>query len=169
MKRMAAPSLSASSISPNSSTKVLDVSARKLHALVGFGGSKDAVDDVHLDIFPLFHPSSLLTPSKNVVWLDIETRRRQMTTRYELGARHSFPTLTGGIVWKDTKSIEGVLAWARDERTGEYVRVYETGPTEWVDGEPQAWSTGNFESIEDAKKWASTAYRWMNKNRRAAA
>lgn len=89
-------------------------------------------------------------------------------TRYELGARSRFAdTITGGIVWKNTKSIEGVLAWARDERTGEYVRVYETGPTEWVDNQPQAWSTGNFETVEAAKEFASKAYRWINKGRRA--
>lgn len=85
------------------------------------------------------------------------------TVSYELGARSKFANLTGGIIWKDTKSIEGVKAWARDERTGEYVRVYENGPTEWVDNEPQAWSTGNFETVETAKKWASVAYRWINK------
>lgn len=85
------------------------------------------------------------------------------STTYQLGARQTFANLTGGIVWKDTKSIEGVKAWARDERTGEYVRVLETGPTEWVDSEPQAWSTGNFESVDDAKNWASKAYRYINR------
>jgi hypothetical protein len=89
------------------------------------------------------------------------------TTHYELGARQTFANLTGGIVWKNTKSIEGVKAWARDERTGEYVRVLETGPTEWVDDEPQAWSTGNFETVEAAQKFASMAYRYLNKGRRA--
>lgn len=86
-------------------------------------------------------------------------------TSYELGARHTFPTLTAAIAWKNTKSVEGVLAWARDERTGEYVRVYEVGPTEWVDDEPQAWSSGNFESVEDAQNFASKAYRWINKKK----
>ena len=86
------------------------------------------------------------------------------TTSYELGSRARSSKFTSEIVWKDTKSIEGVLAWARDERTGEYVRVYEVGPTEWVDNEPQAWSSGNFETLADAKKWASIAYKWINKN-----
>ena len=86
-------------------------------------------------------------------------------TSYELGARTRFPGLSAGIAWKNTKTIEGVLAWARDEKTGEYVRVYEVGPTEWVDNEPQAWSSGNFESTEDAQKFASKAYRWINKGR----
>lgn len=82
---------------------------------------------------------------------------------YELGSSQSFPTLTAGIAWKNTNSIEGVKAWARNERTGEYVRVYEVGPTEWVDNEPQAWSSGNFGNTEDAKKFASKAYRWINR------
>lgn len=87
------------------------------------------------------------------------------TNSYELGQRFTSKKFSGAIVWQNTKSIEGVKAWARDERTAEYVRVYETGPTEWVDGQPQAWSTGNFESVDDAKKWATTAYRWLNKGR----
>ncbi len=85
------------------------------------------------------------------------------TTSYELGARSRFANLTGGIVWKDTKSIEGIKAWARDQKTGEYVRIYEVGPTEWVDNEPQAWSSGNFESVGTAKAFASKAYRWINR------
>lgn len=89
------------------------------------------------------------------------------TTHYELGARAKLANVTAGIVWKNTKSVEGVKAWARDVRTGEYVRVLETGPTEWVDGEPQAWSTGNFETVETAQKFASMAYRYINKGVRA--
>lgn len=89
------------------------------------------------------------------------------TITYELGARSTFPSLTGGVVWKNTKSIEGVKAWARDERTGEYVRVYETAPDIWVDDEVQSWTTGNFESVEDAQKWASAAYRYLNRGRRS--
>lgn len=87
-------------------------------------------------------------------------------THYELGARSTFPGMTGGLVWKDTKSIEGIKIWARDEKTGEYVRVLETAPTEWVDNEPQAWGTGNFESMDAAKKFASMAYRYINRGRR---
>jgi hypothetical protein len=87
------------------------------------------------------------------------------TTSYELGARTRFAGPTAGIAWKNTKSIEGVLAWARDEQTGESVRGYEVGPTEWVDNEPQAWSAGNFETTETAKKFASKAYRWINKGK----
>ena len=91
------------------------------------------------------------------------------STNYQLGGRFRFPKLTGAIAWKNTKSIEGVLAFARDERTGEYVQVFEFGPTEWVQGEPQAWSSGNFETVEDAQKWAGKAYRYVNKNGRRAA
>jgi hypothetical protein len=95
---------------------------------------------------------------------------RQMTqllthVSYELGARQIFATKTGPILVRNTKTLEGVLAWARDERTGEYVRVYEVGPTEWVQDEPQAWSSGNFMSVEDAQHSASKAYRWINKGR----
>lgn len=86
------------------------------------------------------------------------------TTHYELGAVTRFPaTITAPLAWKDTKSIEGVKIWARNEKTGAYVRVLETGPTEWVDDEPQAWSSGNFETIEAAKKFAGMAYRYINK------
>lgn len=88
------------------------------------------------------------------------------TTTYTLGGRCKFPKLSAGICWKDKGGIEGVIAFARDERTGDYVRVYEYGPTEWVDNEPQAWSEGNFETVEDAKKYASKAYRWINKGRK---
>lgn len=84
-------------------------------------------------------------------------------THYELGTRATFSNMTGAILWKNTKSIEGVLAWARDERTGEYVRVYEVAPEEFVQGEPQSYSRGNFETVEDAKRFASKAYRWINK------
>lgn len=82
---------------------------------------------------------------------------------YELGGRSKFPKMTGGIAWRVSGIIEGVLAWARDEATGEYVRVYEVSPDEWVDGEPQSWSSGNFGSVQDAKRVASKAYRWLNR------
>jgi hypothetical protein len=88
------------------------------------------------------------------------------TAHYELGARQKFsPAITSAIAWKNTKSVEGIKAWARDEKTGEYVRVYETGPTMWVDNEPQAWSTGNFETVDAAQKFASMAYRYINKGK----
>lgn len=87
------------------------------------------------------------------------------TTTYTLGARYGFRKFNDAILVLNTKTIEGVKAWARDEKSGDYVRVLETGPTQWVDDEPQAWSTGNFESVEDARKWASTAYRYINRGR----
>ena len=82
---------------------------------------------------------------------------------YQLGGRCKCPEQTSPILWNDTKSIKGVLAFAKDEKTQEYVQVYESGPTQWVDGEPQAWSSGNFETVEAAKYWASQAYKWLNK------
>lgn len=88
-------------------------------------------------------------------------------THYELAARVTFPAnITAPLVWKDTKSIEGVKIWARDERTGEYVRVLETAPDIYVDHEVQSWSTGNFETVEAARAMASKAYRWINKGRK---
>lgn len=87
--------------------------------------------------------------------------------RYELGGRIRFsPKITSEIAWKNKGGYEGVLAYARDERTGEYVRVYEVAPEQYVDGEPQAWSSGNYETVEAAKAGASKAYRWINKGKR---
>lgn len=88
------------------------------------------------------------------------------STSYTLGARKTFPNISGAIAWKNLGVIGGVAAYARVEKTGEYVQVLETAPTEWVDGEPQAWSTGNFETVESAKNWASKAYRYLNKGAR---
>lgn len=85
-------------------------------------------------------------------------------TGYELGARSRFPSMTGAILWKNTKSIEGVIAFARCNRTGEYVRVYEVAADEFVQGEAQSWSSGNFETVESAKAAASKAYRWLNRS-----
>lgn len=88
-------------------------------------------------------------------------------THYELAGRTTFPAhINSPLAWKDTKSIEGVKIWVRDEKTGEYVRVLECGPTLWVDNEPQAWSTGNFETVESAQAMASKAYRYINRGRR---
>lgn len=88
-------------------------------------------------------------------------------THYELGGRTNLDA-TGAIVirWNAQNPIEGIKAFARDERSGEYVRVYEVGPTEWVDNQPQAWSSGNFESKDSARHFASKAYRWINKGRK---
>lgn len=91
-----------------------------------------------------------------------------MTNHYELAGRAKLaPHITAPLAWVNTKSIEGVKIWARDERTSEYVRVLECGPTEWVDGTPQSWSSGNFDTVDDAKKFAGMAYRYINKGRRA--
>lgn len=82
---------------------------------------------------------------------------------YELGGRSTFSKVKGQICWKDEGPIGGVAAWARDERTGDFVRVLEVFEEEFVQGEPQSWSSGNFDSVEDAKKFASKAYRYLNK------
>jgi hypothetical protein len=95
--------------------------------------------------------------------VDEELMEIEMNTSYELGARYNFQKFTAPIVWNDTKSIEGVIAYARDERSKQYVRVYEVAPTEWVQGEPQSWSRGNFENVESAKVMARKAYKWLNK------
>lgn len=85
-------------------------------------------------------------------------------TSYELGETVRFPAhINSGICWNSKNPLEGVKAWARNEKTGEYVRVFEVGPTEWVDGQPQAWSSGNFENVADAQKFASKAYRYINR------
>lgn len=85
---------------------------------------------------------------------------------YELGTRISFPKLTGAIAWKDTKSIEGVIAYARDERTAEYVRVYDVEAHSYVQGIAQGFDRGNFDNVEAARRKALQAYRWLNKGRR---
>lgn len=95
---------------------------------------------------------------------------RQMTSThisYELGGRVQIANAAAPIVirWNAANPIEGIKAFARDERNGDYVRVYEVGPTEWVQNEPQAWSAGNFETKESARHFASKAYRWINRAR----
>ena len=89
-----------------------------------------------------------------------------LTTHYELGGRFRSDTFQCATLFKATNSVEGVLAWARDDRTGEYVRIYEVGPTEWVQNEPQSYSRGNFETKESARKFARMAYRYLNKGTR---
>ena len=84
---------------------------------------------------------------------------------YSLGARRSF-NKTGAILWVDTKSIEGIKVWVRDEKSATYIRVYEVALEEWVQGEPQSSSQGNFGDLETAKKYGSKAYRYVNKGRR---
>lgn len=89
---------------------------------------------------------------------------------YALGSRSSFK-LTSGICWRQNKHnpIVGVEAWARDERTGEYVQVLSSEPEAcgWVQGEHQGHQIiGNFGTVDEAKKFASMAYRYINKGRR---
>lgn len=83
---------------------------------------------------------------------------------YELGASYKLDAkFTAGLVWKDTNSIEGVRMYVRNEKTGEYVRIYEVGPDQWVDGQPQSWSRGNFGSVKTAREFGSKAYRYINR------
>jgi hypothetical protein len=90
-------------------------------------------------------------------------------THYELGGRTKIANAKSPIflTWNKANPIEGISAYVRDEATGEYVRIYEVGPTEWVQGEPQAWSRGNFETEESVQRFGSMAYRWLNKRRAA--
>ena len=91
---------------------------------------------------------------------------------YELGQRFKSEKFTAPCVWKNTKTIEGVLVWARDERTGEYVRVYEVRPSDpdgWIQGVYEgSYSSGNFETVESARVMAGKAYRWINRAAKAA-
>jgi len=47
--------------------------------------------------------------------------------------------------------------------------IAETAPDQWVDDEPQSWTTGNFETKEAANKWGFIAYRYINKARSVGA
>lgn len=85
---------------------------------------------------------------------------------YALGGRSKFTKVTGAIAWKTLEGIGGIVAYARDNRTGEYVRVYEVQPEEFVQGEAQSFSQGNFEDLETAKNLAKMAYRFINKGAR---
>jgi hypothetical protein len=91
-----------------------------------------------------------------------------MHKHYALGGRSKFTKLTAAIAWSKPSSnpLIGIAAYARDERTGEYVRVYEVMPEEFVQGEPQSWSQGAFEDVETAKHCAWMAYRYINKGAR---
>lgn len=91
------------------------------------------------------------------------------TTTYTLGGKFRFSGLDGQVYTSRFDAIVGIKCFVRDEASGEYVQVLETAPDQWVDGEPQSWTTGNFETREAAKKWGWVAYRYINRNRRAAA
>lgn len=87
-----------------------------------------------------------------------------MTTHYELGGRFTSKK-TGPLVMINNGPIGGIAIYARDEKAGDYIQVFETAPSIWVDNEPQAWQTGNFGDIESARKFGSMAYRYINKGR----
>lgn len=88
-----------------------------------------------------------------------------MTTHYELGRRVDFTKNTGPIVMINKGPIGGIEIYARDEKDGNYIQVFETAPDIWVDKEPQSWQSGNFGDIESARHSGSMAYRWINKGR----
>ena len=90
-------------------------------------------------------------------------------TTYTLGARFNFKGLDGLVYTSKFDPIVGIKCFVRDEASGSYVHVLETAPDQWVDGEPQSWTTGNFETKDAANKWGFIAYRYINKTRRAAA
>lgn len=90
-----------------------------------------------------------------------------MTVHYKLGNRIVFKKNTGPIVVIDNGPIGGIAVYARDERAGNYIHVLETAPDIYVDGEAQSYSVGNFADKESAQKFASMAYRWINKNHKA--
>lgn len=84
------------------------------------------------------------------------------TTHYELGGRVNFTKNTGPLVVINQGPIGGLEVYARDEKAGNYVRVYETAATIWVDDEPQAWESGNFGDVDSARHLGTKAYRWIN-------
>lgn len=91
------------------------------------------------------------------------------TTHYELGAREIIEGTTSPIIVRTDKTnpLMGIRVYVRDEKAGDYVRIYETAATVWVDDEPQAWASGNFETMESARHLGTKAYHWIN--RRAVA
>lgn len=92
-----------------------------------------------------------------------------MTTTYTLGGRFQFKNLDGKVYTSKFHPIVGIKCFVRDERAGTYVQVFETAPDQWVDDEPQSWTTGNFETKEAANKWGFIAYRYINKARSVGA
>ena len=93
-------------------------------------------------------------------------------TYFEIGERCKFSNVTHGICWKNEGGYTGVLAWAREESTGDYFRIYEVArndPDGWIQGNYEgSWTRGNFETVDDAKRMASAAYRKLNRRKAAA-
>lgn len=88
-----------------------------------------------------------------------------MTIRYELGGRVDFTKNTGPLVVINKGPIGGIELYARDEKAGNYIQVFEVAPSIWVDNEIQAWESGNFGDMESARKLGTKAYNWINKGR----
>lgn len=87
-----------------------------------------------------------------------------MTTHYELGGRFTSKK-TCPLIMVNKGPIGGIEIFARDEKAGDYIQVFETAPTIFVDNEPQAWQSGNFGDIESGRHFGSMAYRFINKGR----
>jgi hypothetical protein len=84
-------------------------------------------------------------------------------THYQLAERAIFTKNTGPLVVINKGGYQGIELYARDEKAAEYVRVLETAAEQFVDDEAQAYSVGNFETMESARHFGSMAYRHINK------
>ena len=85
---------------------------------------------------------------------------------YELGGTFRYDHWTMPIVTIDTKNAyTGFRAFARDEATGDYREVFELyQESQFVQGVNQGfWNRCTHENRDDAKHFASVAYRAMNK------
>ena len=91
---------------------------------------------------------------------------------FEIGERCKFSSgITAGLCWKNEGGYTGVLIWARDESTGYYFRIYEVSEADsdgWIQGKYEgSYTRGNFETVDDAKRFASAAYRKLNRRKSA--
>lgn len=88
---------------------------------------------------------------------------------YELGASVKFaPHITGEVAVLNTKNAyTGWRAFARNEKTGEYVEVFEScQESQYVQGVNQGfWFRSTHETRDAAWDYASKAYRWINKKK----
>lgn len=87
-----------------------------------------------------------------------------MTTRYELGGRIN-SSKTSPLLMVDKGPIGGIEIYARDEKAGDYIQVFEVAPEIWVDNEVQSWSRGNFSDVASGRHLGTKAYNWINKGR----
>lgn len=85
-------------------------------------------------------------------------------THYQLAERAIFTKNTGPLVVINKGAIQGIELYARNEKNSDYVRVLECSAEQYVDHEAQAYSVGNFETMENARHFGSMAYRHINKS-----